>query len=477
MELQQNASVIMRPTSTSERRLSVIVYNHRVALVFFTILGLFLRLYHLNFQSLWYDELHSIIPTAPEHTVSSIISYCKDDQPPFHFLFLHYSFRIFGYNEIIGRVASAIIGVAAIPAIYFLTYEASRRKEAATFSSALLSINPFHIEYSQELRFYSMLFFLATISFLFFIRAYRTQSARDFVIYTIASSALLYTHYYGLLIYGIQVVIFLWLSVNNQTNRRFVIIGFFSGLIVLASFAPWLPVIFADLGIKNFWIEKPSPKFFLDYLYLYFGKDALTTGVVIFLLAYVWKTNVAQGKTIRLVISAWLVLGLAIPYLKSITSTPALHVRYTIVILPAFFVLAAWGWSQINNSKIRNALLIVLVLSGLINLFAVRRYYYKIAKQQFREASAIVKAGSEKLPVLSNFPWHFNYYFRDEKQKVLAFDQIETLAGEEFWLLYVELLNKHEQNSVMNNLSRQFDVKRHEELHKCTVLLLKRKEH
>lgn len=62
--------------------------NQRTSYVLCGILVLssLLRLYHINFQSLWLDELYSIVPTAPENSLHSVIEYSKADQPPLFFI-------------------------------------------------------------------------------------------------------------------------------------------------------------------------------------------------------------------------------------------------------------------------------------------------------------------------------------------------------------------------------------------------------
>jgi uncharacterized membrane protein len=94
----------------------------------------------LNYQSLWYDELHSIIPTDPDNSVSSIVEYSKRDQPPGYFLFLHFFFQAFGYNEIVGRLASVLLGAIAIPVMYFLGKEV-RGERSGIAAAAFTSLN------------------------------------------------------------------------------------------------------------------------------------------------------------------------------------------------------------------------------------------------------------------------------------------------------------------------------------------------
>jgi hypothetical protein len=69
--------------------------NTTVLLLLILAVGTALRLFRLSYQSLWYDELHSMIPTNPANTLAALIEYCKTDQPPAYFIMLHYWFKLF----------------------------------------------------------------------------------------------------------------------------------------------------------------------------------------------------------------------------------------------------------------------------------------------------------------------------------------------------------------------------------------------
>ena len=73
------------------------IQKKRNALTLFSIvlLALVLRLYHLDYQSLWVDEIASMNGSNPEMTVSSVIQYSVLDQPPAFFLLLHGWLKIF----------------------------------------------------------------------------------------------------------------------------------------------------------------------------------------------------------------------------------------------------------------------------------------------------------------------------------------------------------------------------------------------
>lgn len=200
-----------------------------------------IRIYHLDYQSLWLDELYSIIPADPQKLLSSIIETSKHDQPPFFYLYLHYVFTLFGYNEYVGRLACTFVGMLGIVAIYFLGNEC-HGKSVGLFASFLTAVSFFHVYYSQELRFYTMTFLLSALSYLFFIRAFKNDRIPDFIFYSVSTVLLLYTHFYGIIIFVSQAIIFLIL-LRYRRDSRFIVYSVLSGIVIALAFIPWLSVI------------------------------------------------------------------------------------------------------------------------------------------------------------------------------------------------------------------------------------------
>src|SRR5688500_14378417 len=97
------------------------------ALILITLTGSALRLYDLTYQSLWYDELHTVFRSIPEkNSIQSILDYAETsavDQPPVFFLFTYFTFEVFGESEWVVRFGSAVLGILAIPIMFFLGRE------------------------------------------------------------------------------------------------------------------------------------------------------------------------------------------------------------------------------------------------------------------------------------------------------------------------------------------------------------------
>jgi len=448
--------------------------------------GLSLRLYHIDKLSLWFDELHSIIPTNPANSLVSVIEYCKEDQPPAFFLTLYFWYNLFPYNEASGKVLCAIIGTLGILSMYFLGKEVGGRNVGLAVSF-LTAGNIFHVYYSQELRFYGLLFLMTSLSFLFFIRFIKTPTIRNQLFFAITTTLLLYTHYFGLVVTMTQAIIFIIIGLVYRRGVRFFLKGLVCAAIVLLAFLPWIPTIINDLQIKSFWSEDPGPLFFIEYFRRYFTlwqglsfKYILNWTLFLVLLYYFWTLGCRAKKRQSIeidhfVLIGWGVLTLLIPYLYTVYRVPMLVDRYTIITLPTILLMIAMGWVYIKKVYLKILLVLIFVVSDFrIHL----RYFIRYKKSDWRELSFhIIQENKSSYPVLAMYPWHFNYFFRKfndgEVQSTLKLNEPDWVNNKEkIWIINPQAYLSGGQAEL---LKASFQVEKELQHDECNAVLYARK--
>ena len=131
-------------------------------------LGFFLRFYNLNFENFWIDETITFWVGNPEFSISQSFIYHKSiEQVPFLFNFLiKIYFEIFGYDFQISRYLPALFSSLSIISVSYISKEISNDR-SYIFTSFLVAINIYLISYAQELRLYSTLFFLISLTIYF----------------------------------------------------------------------------------------------------------------------------------------------------------------------------------------------------------------------------------------------------------------------------------------------------------------------
>lgn len=396
--------------------------SEKICLAVLLITAFLLRFYNLGFQSLWLDELHTVIEADPSLKLSELFFYlkCCDQHPPLFYFIERFIFIIFGHSDLVARLFPAIAGTLSVFTLYLLGKEI-HSKETGFIAALLTCFNYFNIYYSQEARNYILAFLLTALSFLFLLKWINNTGRKNGLFYILFTVLLLYTHYYGLFIFVSQAIIggVYWLFFSD--NKK----GFIKGFALLYAtvalcFAPWVPFILEMIKIKSFWIGEINSGFAIDYFKEFFGNNQLLYPfLIIFLLLYfitisVEKKDKKNNQKVFgfVVISIWITVTLLIPYLRSVITIPMLQPRYTIVILPAFILMMAMGIESIKHKIVRYTVVSIFLLISTVDLLGVKKYYTKVSKTQFREITAFIAANnSNNLPVI-NFitSWQFQYY-------------------------------------------------------------------
>lgn len=409
------------------------------------IVGTLIRLYNLEATGLWMDEIHSTVGTDPEKTIGEVVEYCKTDQPPVFFILLHSWFKIFPYNDFYGRLFALITGVLGIASMFFLGREI-KNNATGLLAAFVTMINYFHVDFSRQVRFYPLLFFFSSLSYLFFIRVLKKKRPVDFIGYTVFSAALLNTHYFGMVVVISQFILFVFIILWKKIyDVKFIVASLLSGVVACLSFAHWLPVIFADVKISQFHIQPLPWYFFAQYYWIYF-RDVVTCiicGVLILLALRAITKRLIEKKTQEedLVLIGWIGLSFLMPLVYSWVKIPMLEARYTFIALPAILLLVALGLEGIKSKIV--PVMIILFASFMANIFFVKPLYFvKYPPQQWKEvAHEITKTDKDTQLVFSQYAWYYRYYFKLFKSinpplepEFAAFDQ-QLVHASSVWVI------------------------------------------
>lgn len=389
--------------------------------VLIIILTIAARLYHLGFQSLWFDELYSMTIAAPTQDPSDIFIDIKTDfHPPLYYLFLNFIFKFIPYSDVAGRLISAIAGCLSIGLIYMLGTKI-RNKYTGLSLALFFSVFFYHIKYSQEIRMYIFLFAFAIMTSLLFLKYLKEQKLIHLLLYVFISAITIYTQYYGFFIMLAQGLCLLHLLLVRQIRipvfRNFI----FAYIGVFLLYLPWLPMLF-QTGSRQHFIELPSILYFFEYLYEYTGKEPVTTIFIFTGLGLYIKTAVRKLKESGLnqspfqLLVAYSVLSIfVITYIVSIFK-PMLSKHSTLAGLPFLLVMVFTGYQSLKG-KWMNPILFIVVLANILNLLFISRYYTKDSKENFRQITEIVindNVAEINLLIVSQLSKFYNYYFEQK---------------------------------------------------------------
>jgi uncharacterized membrane protein len=189
----------------------------RLILVAAILVGLGVRL--AVTRGIWLDEAISIHQARLSlHDLFRTLYY-GDRQPPLHDLVLWFTIRAFGHGESAVRLPSLIAGTLVIPVLYELGRELYDRRTGLV-AAAFAAVSPVLIWYSQEVRMYEFVALFGLLALLMQLRVVRNASMLNWAGYILATAALLWSHYFGLVVIAVQQLVFIAVLVHRMRNGQ-----------------------------------------------------------------------------------------------------------------------------------------------------------------------------------------------------------------------------------------------------------------
>ena len=423
------------------------------------LLAFALRAYHLDFQSLWRDEVDALrFATRPFSELLATFTRVGENGP-LYFLLLRGWLALTGQSEFALRYLSLLGGVLSVP----LTVALGRRlagPRAALLGGLFVATSPYLVWYSQEGKMYGLLVSLVLAALWAFWEALNRGGCGRWALCWLLTTLALYVHVLAALLIAVQAVWFLVAClVRPRTRRQILPLLTVLALLTLPylPIARWLIRLWQRPGFQTGHPFVPLGTMLTTLLWGFSrdvpGDSPLWTLLpfVFLLLAGValgWKkgekekegkerTEGTEGterheEDLRCAICdlrfancdwrlgigyllSWLLLPPLALYLISLHK-PLFADRYLIWIAPAFTLLLAAGLAAVwRRWRPLAAALLALVVA--LNLQAVWGQAHTVIKSDFRRAAAYVeprRAPDEALLFLMPYVRHTYSYYADD---------------------------------------------------------------
>jgi len=406
--------------------------KHNLVLFAILVLGFLLRLHNLDKESLWFDEGNAL-----RLTVLDFNNFLKEGlvHAPLYFKLLKYWIVLFGDSAYSMRFLSLIFGVLAVFAMYKMG-ELLFDKQTGLLGALITAISPFQVQYSQEVKYYSLLMFLAVFSFYFFIKQFKRTRPSDSIFYLLCSAAMLYIHNYAMFILAAQNLYFFTMLAGSKNENLNFKKWMFLQFVLCAVYLPWAFVVVKQVSVVkgNYWLPKPG----IQYLVLTFIYIAGSTKLLKLLIPLIFMSilnininpdNIFHGALARSIktfsfwkwlsswntiylLVLWLLVPVLVPFVVSQYYMPIYHYRYTIAASGAFYLLAAKGIRNIGFKYIKYPVVLLVLIMYFMSL---EGYYNTVRKEQWREVMAYIEKNARPGDVVLVHQYHcltniVNYY-------------------------------------------------------------------
>ena len=360
-------------------------YIYGLLIIFISIV---VRLYNLNLDDLWFDELASLWIADPNISFNETIERNIEVNMGPHLIFtlvLKYFFLIFGYNPDMGRLIPVIFGTLSVASIMYLAKLIDKSKSWLLIGF-LISINYYSISYSQELRSYSLVFFLSSLNLIFFIKVLEKNNfLYNLLFFTVTLTAVC-NHIFIFLILFSE-TIFLLLFYRNEKFKFFTL--FFNIVIIFLSYLIIMhDSLMAQLSMKDFWIDQIQLDFFINYFFSRFFGSKIMGFIYLIILFYLLinKRKLIMNYSNKLILFLLILINsYFIPIVYGYINMPILIDRYIIFVLIPIFILISILILKLDNKRIRNTILTILILSTLTNNY-IEIFKRKNVKPEFKKS-------------------------------------------------------------------------------------------
>ena len=212
--ISSGADIRFRIDVAAQIRAAIEAVRTHPALSAITATALVVRL--LPTRGIWLDEATSI--TQAQMPLGKLLTSLRttDVHPPLHHLTLWVLAHTLGTGELVMRAPSILAGTVLIPVLYALARELYDER-AGLVAAGIGAFAPFLVWYSQEARMYGFFMLFASLAMLGQLRAIRTGRRRDWALYGVATTLLIWTQYFSILFTLTQQAIFL--LVGRRTHR------------------------------------------------------------------------------------------------------------------------------------------------------------------------------------------------------------------------------------------------------------------
>lgn len=349
-----------------------------------TIIGTVLRLLFIDkAEGLWNDEYVSwsiaVIPFGKSF-LQAIFAQCH---MPFYYLYLKFFTHFIGSSDLVLRFTSVLPGIVSIWAMYFVGREFKNRN-LGILCATFTAISSFLIYFSQEVRFYSLLFLFSAVLLLFTLRLMKNQTLFNFIIYLVSAVLIISTHTIGFVyVFFNTVFVSIWLGKTNNKYKKSIIIGWSILFLIALVLSPLVFKIFIEPGYAQWWdhfslaklgflmtdyfspvltnIVSSPDNFFYNFnlTFVVFGVFSMVIAVVGIVRALITKRYDFSGLFLVCCMFVFVLM------LMSMFGKLVFLTKYSIQIYPTLIVLMGWGLAEFENKKLGKVLIFLFCFINL----------------------------------------------------------------------------------------------------------------
>ena len=386
--------------------------------VLFFLFNIILRFFGIEVNSLAGDEPYSVY--FAQMDIADILRHMRPgNNPPLYELFLHFWEGWFGIGEVAVRVPSLIFTGITGAFLYKIGNEFFS-KYTGLLAGLLFTFSNYATYFAHEARVYALFGMLTCISFYYFLRWVNNRySIRTLVLFAIVNALLLYAHYFGVMVIGLQVFFALLFSFREGKKLKAVVLSLAASFVL---FGPYVPVVLEQFSVtkeKGTWLLPPDGWPTIEYMLMQFANSKKVVTVILCIIGLAVVFNLRRLRAMDknlLVILAWFIVPFFGMYLISY-EMPMFHNRYLMHAFVGFILVISIASLSIVKLPMGKWIIPVILLV----CFVVKSERSIDNGRHSREAVAKVQELRDENTRVVMYPKFrilgYSYYFNRERFK------------------------------------------------------------
>lgn len=383
--------------------------------IILVLLNFVVKGWFLSANSLGGDEPFSVYHA--QMNLSNIIDILvKGNNPPLYEILLHYWMYLFGISEFSVRMPSLVFSSLTV-FIIFITGVRFLNKRVAITTSLIFIFSTFHVAFAHEARVYPLFVMLTVLSMYLFMKLLSQREWSTVLFLAIVNLLLVYSHYFGLIVIGVQLLFYLIKRKTYVNLMKYIAIYFAMFIIGLLPLIRIIILRFFDSSVNGTWLSPPNG---LEDIYNMLWQFSNAPVVTIVALAIIVTALIKYFVQKRKTYSNWnilIIIWFIVPFIFMFGISyliPMFIGRYLIFVSVAYyFVLAISADYLIESKKLKLIPSIVIVV-----LFVATVNPDVGNKRNMRDTVAKIKElDSEKTAVIvspTHLIFNFLYYYDRE---------------------------------------------------------------
>ena len=230
------------------------------------LIGVLIRLVSVDkAEGLWNDEYISWYISTRSLFTDFIKAVFQNCHMPLYYCYLKTWTFLFGNSDTVLRISSVIPGCLSIITMFFVGKEL-KDDNTGLYCAAITAVSGFMIYFSQEVRFYSLLFLFSSLALLYMLKLVEKQELKNYIGFYIFNVLIMFVHTIGFVfVFFNFLVLFGYLKKENRITNKTILYIVGASIVAMLPFVPFLYKTMTASYISQFWSDFSFTKLFFVF--------------------------------------------------------------------------------------------------------------------------------------------------------------------------------------------------------------------